>query len=224
MPVINLTNRKFGRLEVISFAGVNKHGQARWLCICQCGSRKIIGGQKLQMGNTVSCGCWRDEHLQKGRKKLVERQTTHGKSHTREHGIWRNIIYRCHTSTSPSYPNYGARGISVCKRWRGSFRLFLKDMGRGPTNQHTIDRIDNDGNYEPGNCRWATRKEQANNRSNSTKISYKGETKTISQWASVYCIPQPLLRRRLSKGWDIDRALTVPLMQQFARHRKILIG
>jgi len=128
-----------------------------WVCRCDCGVEKEYQIGQVRAGFTKSCGCKRTELLR-------EAATTHGKSRTDEYGIWGGMIDRCYNPDGVNYPYWGARGITVCDRWRDSFEAFLEDMGPRPSKRHQIDRVDNDGNYEPGNCRWATVQQQALNR------------------------------------------------------------
>lgn len=125
-----------------------------------------------------------------------------------EYNAWRSMRLRCHTPTNRAYKNYGGRGISVCERWRNSYDAFLKDVGRKPSAGHTLERIDNSGNYEPGNVRWATRSEQAQNRRTTHRITFQGQTKTLREWAEFVGLPWHLVYRRIiTDKWPLERAL-----------------
>jgi len=128
-----------------------------------------------------------------------------------EYSIWMNMRSRCKNPKNNRYSTYGARGISVCPQWDKDFVNFLQDMGRRPSPDHTIERIDNDGNYEPSNCRWATRQEQARNRTTSRFIQLEGETKTLAEWCEIRGLPMKSVHARLKMGWDAERALSQPL-------------
>lgn len=169
----NLVGKKFNRLTVLSKLGHKGH-HTLWLCKCDCGKLKEVCGGELKNGKVKSCGCLRIEKSKIG---------THYDSHSKEYNTWSRMIGRCYTKTVKMFPMYGGRGILVCERWLHSYENFLADMGRCPSKKMSLDRIDNNGNYEPSNCRWATYETQANNRRSNHFITYKGETLTISQWA-----------------------------------------
>jgi len=151
----NLQGMKFGRLLVVSEYGRNNRKNVIWNCLCDCGKMSTVISNHLTKGNIKSCGCLSAE-------KAKSRMTTHGKSKTPEYEIWCGMIKRCLNENNKSYVNYGGRGISVCERW-GHFENFLADMGPRPSQYHSLERKEVDGNYNPENCKWATRTEQARN-------------------------------------------------------------
>ena len=153
---IDLLGQRFGAWTVIGFAGANGNGQTCWHCRCDCGTERDVVAQTLREGLTKSCGC------QKG-IAIARARTKHGRSNTKGYWRWAGMIARCTQKNHAAWKYYGGRGIRVCERWL-DFQTFLANMGEPPTPKHSIDRIHNDGNYEPGNCRWATAVEQIKNR------------------------------------------------------------
>ncbi len=203
----DISGRTFGRLLVIKRIDNDKWENIRWLCLCDCGKEKTIRSGDLKRGRTKSCGCLRKELM-----------TTHGhKSEgqvSRTYMAWQSMIKRCTNPNDKAYHNYGGRGIKVCKRWM-KFENFLEDMGEPPTQEHSIDRIDNDGNYCKANCQWAIPKEQARNRRNNLFITYRNKTQLLIQWAEEYQISYYVLWERLFKlGWSIEKALTTPVRKR----------
>ena len=204
--IIDLTGKKFGRLTVIKRVA-NKGKRARWLCKCECGKTIEVQGTNLKSGNTKSCGCYKSEIT-------IKRNLIHGKRHTKAYNSWSGAKARCYSPESPKYKDYGTRGIQMFERWRNDFQSFYDYVSTLPhfgEKGYTLNRIDNNGNYEPGNVEWANCKEQANNRRSNRLYTYNGETHNISQWAEIIKIPYETLRCRLVYyNWDIDKALNTP--------------
>jgi hypothetical protein len=199
----NLSGKIYGRLTVISRAE-NKGRYVAWNCLCECGKKKIVPAFHLKDGHTKSCGCYLVEFA--GNLKR-----THSDNRSKEHQTWNGIKKRCLNPNEPAYKHYGARGITVCDRWLESYSNFLSDMGRAPSKRHSIDRINTNGNYEASNCRWATPKEQANNKRNTTYLEYNGQNKTIVEWCEFTGINYRAIRSRLRYGWSIEKTLTTPI-------------
>lgn len=197
---IDLTGRRFGRLTVIERAENTKGGKSRWVCKCDCGNTIISKADNLKSGNTKSCGCYASE-------LTANRNYKHGNGHSRLYHIWDKMRQRCYNPKDPKYSRYGARGITVCPEW-SNFQVFYEwAITNGYADNLTIDRRDNDGNYCPQNCHWATAKEQANNKSNNKMITYCGKTQTLAQWADELQIPYLKLRNRLyNLNWTVAEA------------------
>jgi hypothetical protein len=196
MPkALKLEGQVFGRLTVVSRTD-NNGGHAAWLCLCSCGVETVVTGWCLVSGHTQSCGCLHRERI-----------TVHGKNKSSEYRAWEGMIQRCTNPKNKRYSDYGGRGITVCPEWF-SFENFYRDMGDRPSKDHSIDRIDNNGNYCKENCKWSTRKEQGNNRRSNRSIEFNGEVRTLIQWSEFLGIAYHTLRRRLREGWSIERAFT----------------
>lgn len=199
---IDLTGQRFGRLLVLHYNGGIKY-RAYWWCRCDCGTEDSIQGKLLRNGHTSSCGCLH-------REQLADRQRTHGhtvkEKASRTYESWAAMVQRCTNPTNPLYANYGAVGITVCDRWL-KFENFLADVGERPPSM-SLDRFPNiEGGYEPGNVRWATRTEQARNKTNNVNITHNGLTLTIAGWAERLGISQKTITTRLRLGWPADRVL-----------------
>lgn len=205
----------YGRLSVVREVDplpTGKIFQRAVECECQCGSVKVYRLCSLRSGNTQSCGCYaKEQSVERGHRLAKAYPGTghlvHGGSGTPEYNAWRSMISRC---ADLSNLRYGGRGIRVCERWLGSFPAFLEDMGRRPSPGHSIDRKDNDGNYEPGNCRWATVDEQARNRSNTVRLTFRGETLLLLDWCERLELDPELVRSRIDRGWSAEDAFTKP--------------
>lgn len=154
--LIDLTGKRFSRLLVTGYSH-NLNGKVWWQCNCDCGNTKAVPGDNLKLGKARSCGCYRAEQLTKDRVAVKREDHSSYKTYF-------SMLARCYNTNDKGYVNYGGRGISVCEHWRESFDNFANDMGPRPSREYSIDRIDNDGNYEPSNCKWSTDKEQASNR------------------------------------------------------------
>lgn len=199
---VDLTGKRFGRLTVVRYDG--KRGkQCYWLCKCDCGNTTTVQTNRLKSGKTRSCKCIQ-------RETRVQMNLRHGMSKSGEYGSWVSIRARCCNKNSRVYHRYGGRGIRVCKRWMNSFDNFLADMGKKPTAEHTIERRNGKGHYCPSNCYWATRVEQANNKSNNHLILAFGKTMTLSQWSREYGVSTYTIRNRIQAGWGNDRAVSEP--------------
>lgn len=199
----DLTGRVFDKLTVVSYAGTAP-GHQLWNCLCLCGNEKVVRANNLCNKHTKSCGCINISKPPRLR---------HGGSHSPEWGVWNAMNSRCHNVKNKQYDDYGGRGIRVCDRWRKSFDNFISDMGRKPSTGHSIDRIDNNGNYCPENCRWATMLEQANNKRTSRFITIDGITLTLAQWARLKSIDVRIIHSRINRcGWDVKRAVTTPVL------------
>lgn len=195
---IDLTGKTFGRLSVLG-PGSRQGDKLKWRCLCSCGNQTQVLGTHLRAGNQRSCGCLRVE-------VSTKRATKHGLGE-KARQVWHDMIERCSNPACKAYRNYGARGISVCQRWQESLENFVVDMGLPPAGME-LDRINNDGNYEPTNCRWVTHEENCNNTRRSKPIIVNGKSTTIPKLARKHGINESTLYYRLKKlGWPVERAL-----------------
>lgn len=182
----NLANKKFGMWTVLNYAGNSK-----WSCICECGKKSLVTKTHLKSGHSQSCGCLHKEKI----KKL---KTIHNEYGSPEYITWQNMKKRCLDIKQKHYKDYGGRGIKVCDRWLESFENFLEDMGKRPSNKFSIERINNNGNYEPSNCKWATQEEQKlNKRLRKDTVFYKG--KTVAEWAVILNVSTCSVYNRLKR-------------------------
>lgn len=196
---------RFGRL-VIKDIHSRRPGGKNFLCLCDCGNEKVVFSGNLTSNKIKSCGCIRSES---SRRRL----TTHGDFGSVEYVAWYSMKGRCNNPNDDRYSDYGGRGISVCERWN-DYANFLADMGRKPSKEHSIDRIDNNGNYEPSNCRWASRSEQALNRRVARLIEIDGVVKNLAEWARAAGVSHVLIWQRLNNGWDAKDAVFKPTQKR----------
>ncbi len=194
-PAKDLTGQRFATMVVTGFAGFDRWRKARWNYKCDCGREATTDEKCLR--RMKSCGCVR------------KRTTTHGMSNSKEYRVWRAMLNRCENTNVERFPQYGGRGIRVCERWH-KFENFLMDMGRRPSPKMQIDRIENDGNYEPGNVRWATPKQQLRNRSDNRILEYNHKKMCINDWATETSLKRECIAARLKMGWSVEKSLTTP--------------
>jgi len=195
---IDLTGKVFERLTVIRELDTTRSG-VRWECRCECGKVTKVLSNDLRSGKTLSCGCYKiDIH------RKIKGESIHS---SRIYRIWEGMNQRCYNKNHTSYYNYGGRGISICNEWKDSATFYDWAINNGYEDELTIDRIDNNGNYCPDNCRWITRKEQLNNKRTNKMITYNNKTQTISQWANELEINKNTIRKRIRLGWSIEDVL-----------------
>ena len=199
---------KFGKLTVLEFVRKDENYKEFYRCKCDCGNETICEKWNLLSGCVRSCGC------------LIGKKCKHGETKTRLFNIWSGMKERCSREKHHEYQNYGGRGITVCEEWIDDFLAF-KDwaMANGYQEGLTIDRIDVNGNYEPKNCRWVTKKEQNNNRRNNHTLTYNDQTHTISQWSEITGIGKSTILERIKLGWSVEDALTKPVQQRTCGYR-----
>lgn len=210
----DLSGQKFGRLTAIKIVGQAKSGSRKWLCKCDCGNEAIVDQNKLSSGNTKSCGCINRERFY-----------VHGLSRSRISRIYRCMKGRCYNKNLDSYKDYGGRGIQICDEWldkENGFMAFYKwSMENGYADNLSIDRIDNNGNYEPSNCRWADKKTQQNNTRRTEYIEFNGETHNLGEWADIIGMDKKTLDNRLHRyGWSVERALTEKVHKEFSKKER----
>ena len=186
--------QRFGCVVIVERNGTNQRQEAVWLCLCDCGKIDDVVGWHLTTKRRDSCYDCRNTNV------------THGMAKTPIYNVWRSMIKRCNVPTHKSYGYYGGRGIEVCQRWM-VFENFYSDMGDKPAGM-SLDRIDNNGNYEPDNCRWATSKQQTRNKRSNRLLTLDGETKSLVEWSETLGLHPTTINKRIKAGWAIDVALT----------------
>ena len=211
----DLTGQRFGRLVAIRRTESYSNGKSRWMCECDCGKETVVDTSHLLSWHTRSCGCLHTETIKSGRNSR-----THGVSKTRLYRIWRNMKSRCLNDNVPCHSYYGGRGIGISQEWE-QFEPFYKwSMENGYTERLTLDRIDNNGNYEPSNCRWVSFQAQMNNTRSNHILSFRGEERTIAEWAREFNLPyQRVINRINTLGWSVEKALTTPINTKMGRRR-----
>lgn len=213
----DLSSQTFGRLTAIKIVGQSKSGSRQWLCKCECGNDAVVDQYRLSSGRTKSCGCINKEMYY-----------VHGLARSRIYKIFTGMKMRCYNKNEPEYDNYGGRGIKVCDEWldkeKGFANFYDWSMNNGYSDQLTIDRIDNEGNYEPSNCRWTDRKTQQNNTRWNVRIEYNGEIRTLSEWSELTGINKKTIWNRIYRyGWSVERALTEKVHTEFSTRRKRVV-
>lgn len=201
--------QKFGRLMFLKEETPkgSKGNIRRGLFLCDCGKTTIVCIHDARCGHTSSCGCFHTER-QRAAKSHGE---TIGRNYSPEYRAWKAMKGRCYDKNNINYSNYGGRGIVVCEKWLNNFQAFLADVGRKPTPKHTIDRIDVNGNYEPSNVQWATKREQMRNTRNVHPVTINGSTRLICEWAEISGVPEESISSRLRKGWEPEKAVFYPV-------------
>jgi hypothetical protein len=206
MKPTQMLGKRYGSLIVAARSDIKPHGKVHWLCKCDCGTEKVICGSSLRSGNTRSCGC--------GIGESNKRRSRHGMTRTPEHKAWRQMIARCTCATNPGFKHYGQRGISVSPEWIASFEAFFADVGPRPTDAHSLERDDTNGNYEPGNVRWATASEQARNTRRSRRWSVKGLMfETSDEAAAHFGVNQSTIVRWCSEERALADCKSTPIYE-----------
>lgn len=205
MKPIDITNQKFGKLVAIKRTN-NLNNKTAWECKCECGNTTIVSTSNLTRNKIKSCGCLKIE-------LLTKRCTKHNQRCTALYEVWKSMKQRCYNSNNYAYHNYGLRGIKVCDNWKNSFINFYEwSINNGYKKGLTIDRINNNGNYEPSNCRWVNRVVQRNNTRFNNYITINNETKTLSEWAKEFGFkPETIRNRIVNLKWSPEKALNTPV-------------
>lgn len=200
---VDIVGQRFGRYLVIAKSDKRTKAMKQMvLCKCDCGTEREVVAGNLRSGLTNSCGCWKDE-------KTSARMKKHGFSKNTMYMRYRSMIKRCYEKTHKEYANYGGRGITVCSRWLDSVENYIEDMGFPPFKDASIDRIDNNLGYSKENCRWATKKEQSENRRATTMVNMNGENLCLSDWSKKLGLNKQSVARRIKAGWSVEMAITM---------------
>lgn len=212
----DMTGQKIGRLRVIEIAEHNGHGKTlTWKCLCDCGKEVYVTGTLLRRKDgTRSCGCLQKDTISEIGKRIASHKTKHGACNTRLYSIWSNMKSRCTNPKNTSYIRYGGRGIRYEPIWERFEPFYKWAMANGYADNLTLERINVDGNYGPDNCKWATRKQQSNNRRDNHFLTYNGETHTIAEWSDITGIKHPTICARLRKGMSVKEILTTPVKKR----------
>ena len=200
-----LPGQKFGKLLVVADTGIRQSGAVMWECQCDCGKRSVVRAAHLISGATRSCGC------DCGRWK---RDPIAAKYPARLRRVWKNMKQRCYNPKSDSFKCHGEKGVVVCEEWERFVPFAEWAINNGYQDHLTLDRIDNDGNYEPSNCRWATMKEQQNNRGNNRRITFNEKTQTMAMWAEELGVSHSLIYQRIRNGMSVEEALAKPKIKK----------
>lgn len=200
--VQDISKKQFGRLTAMAYYREGLY-VGKWECLCDCGSIVFVLTGNLIQGRTRSCGCLhRDTRTKHGHSSRAATSP--------EYRSWASMLSRCTNPRNRRYARYGGRGIAVCDRWQ-DFQNFLADVGARPGPGYSIERVNNDGNYEPGNCRWATTAEQNRNNSNTHFVAFNGKTQCVTDWAIETGLHRNTIFQRLKLGWSVEQTLTAPL-------------
>jgi hypothetical protein len=200
-----MTGQRFEKLVVTERGPNSPGGITRWKCVCDCGNSSLVAGTDLRAGRAVSCGC------SKTIRGKEHRSHVHGHSRSKTYASWCAAVQRCTNPKNPKWSIYGDRGITVCEHWR-TFENFLADMGERPPGT-SLDRLDNEKGYQPGNCRWASDWTQQNNRRNAVRYEYQGRSYSMTELAAAVGMPFRALRSRLYRGMSVDDAVSKPLRE-----------
>ena len=208
---INLTGERFGKLTAISIDHKGNGSRTYWKCKCDCGGTRIVSNDHLRNGDVTDCGCYR---------KHISHWQKHNMSNSRLYTIWSLMKQRCHNKKRVEYKDYGGRGIKVCDEWLNSTTFIDWALNNGYSDELTLDRIDNNGNYCPSNCRWVDKKTQMRNRRNNHCVTYKGQTKTLTEWAEENGLTYAQLLKRLKLGWSFEETISKPINLKYSNKRR----